>query len=66
MSPSRSRPTSSRFFHTTRKSFQSLADRPLRPSGAKSTFGVMARSLTFTHPTRGDDITVEAPPPDWV
>lgn len=26
---------------------------------------LMARSLTFTHPTRGDDITLEAPPPPW-
>lgn len=27
---------------------------------------LVARSLTFTHPTRADDITIEAPPPDWV
>ena len=27
---------------------------------------LMARSLTFTHPTREEEIIIEAPPPEWV
>lgn len=37
------------------------------PSGLKDgSIRLMAKSLSFKHPTRDERITVEAPPPDWL
>ncbi|MBN1104213.1 MAG: RluA family pseudouridine synthase [Deltaproteobacteria bacterium] len=35
------------------------------PSRSGPGLCLTARSLTFIHPTRGEEVTIEAPPPEW-